>query len=222
MGGPNPQGLGGIVCGCTAIPWIVVFYWFAFLFPDGEQGCWIIPDDLRVSQVQTDDTARDVAALWRLFYTWGFVIYLCLGVLPTVAGCLICVEQTMVVGFVCMGCAGIAFLFKSAIFWWCVVLRATQEGKVASGKMVMECEAKWGTSAVPATADTTAATDDTATRLLQDTATGDSTVVPQDVMDSIQEALSQASPVCNDMDAFQTKGGKFMLAWIIISAVKCV
>ena len=119
----------------------------------------------------------------------------------------------MVVGFVCMGCAGIAFLFKCAIFWWCVVLRATQDGKVAAGKMVMECEAEWGTSPVASAIDTaaTALTGDS-NRLLQDT-----------VNDTMNDAaIEMGVPVCNDMDAFQIKGGKFMLAWIIISALKCI
>ena len=115
---------------------------------------------------------------------------------------------------VCMGCAVIAFLVKSAIFWWCVVLRATQEGKVASGKMVMECEAKYGSSVVEQVATGAVAGD--STRLLDDTIT-----LPEQITEMIEEAIAGV-PVCNDMDAFQTKGGKFMLAWIIISALKCV
>merc|ERR1712183_643603 len=156
MGDPNPAGAGGIFCGCTAIPWIVAFYWFAYLFPDGEQACWVIPDDLRVSQIQTDPTARDIAALWRTFYTWGFVIYLCLGILPIVGGCLIFIERTMVVGFICIVFAVIAFLFECGIFWRCVVLRASQDGQVATGKMVEECEAYWGSTPVASEEDTAA------------------------------------------------------------------
>ena len=85
----------------------------------------------------------------------------------------------------------------------------------------MECEQTWGKDAtVPATGGTS--------RLLMfggpGTASDDTTVEHTEVMEMMEEtleALPQVVPVCNDLYAFQIKSGKFMLAWIIISAMQC-
>ena len=82
--------------------------------------------------------------------------------------------------------------------------------------MVLECEAKWGSSIVEQIATGAVPGADDSTRLLHDTVT-----LPENIDEMIKDAVA-GLPLCNDPDAFQTKSGKFMLAWIIISAVKLI
>ena len=86
---------------------------------------------------------RDVAALWRLCFTWAFYVHAVLGFFATFGGIFVCIGNAFTaVGFVCMLCGGISFLFKCAIFWWAVVLRLSEEGRVTAGKLVEECKEK--------------------------------------------------------------------------------
>ena len=137
-----PGAAAGIACGCTAIPWIVVFYMFAFDGGMDPEHCWVREGELWVSRTETGlGDERDVGAYWRTLYTWAFIVYVALGVLPTLSGILLCIGDAVVaVGAVFAGCSMVAFLVKSAIFWWAVVLRSMEEGRVAAGKMIAECE----------------------------------------------------------------------------------
>ena len=102
----------------------------------------------------------------------------------------------------------VSLLFKIAIWWWAVVLRLSEEGSVASGKMITECmEANPKLQTCP---------DGCANPMTPD-ADGK---YPTWNTDTILALMNGAS--CNDPSAFQTKGGKLFLAWIIITAIKCV
>ena len=37
-------------------------------------------------------------------------------------------------------CTVLAFIGKCAIWWWALVFRASEEGRVAAGRMIAECE----------------------------------------------------------------------------------
>ena len=114
---------------------------FAFDGGIDPASCWVTENELWVSKDPTGATnERDVAALWRSFYTWAMGVYFALAILPNLAGILICIGDSVVVcGAVFAGCSAVAVLVKWAIWIWALVLRATLEGRVASGKMIGEC-----------------------------------------------------------------------------------
>ena len=91
--GGSKGSIDGDLCGwsiaCLAFPWIIAFAVFAFGHPDGEQECWVIPNDLRVSQVQTEPHAVNIAAKWRMFYIIGFVAQVLHVVMHALMGCFI-------------------------------------------------------------------------------------------------------------------------------------
>merc|ERR1719188_2327929 len=100
----------------------------------------------------------------------------------------------MIVGIVCMLCAGLAFLAKCGLFWWAVVLRFSLDGRVAAGKMIPECFDKHQVIDEVDGADTSNDTNtDASGRILAET-------------DSVT-----GMPVCDDMDAFQIRSGKLLL-----------
>jgi len=103
--------------------------------------CWVTEDQLWVSKEATGaSNERDVAVLWRKFYTWAMGVYFALLIFPNCAGALICIGDNVIVGgAVCAGCSAVAVLVKWAIWIWALVLRATLEGRVAAGKMIGEC-----------------------------------------------------------------------------------
>ena len=81
-------------------------------------------------------------------------------------------------------------------FWALIGLRFSQEGSVAAGKMIMECE----------TANPELTTVNNAVGTIDET-------IGTDLSGGIQS--------CNDPAAFQTKGGKLFFAWLIISVIMC-
>ena len=174
--------------------------------------CWVTEDQLWVSKTATGvANERDVAVVWRTFYTWAFGVYLALAIFPTVAGTLICIGENVAVGgAVCAGCAGVGVLVKWAIWIWAIVLRTTTEGRVAAGKMIGECE-QVNPDLAPELVDseiTNDASTDGIGRLLQEDEPATLTAI-------------MGGKTCDDPAAFQIKGGKLFIAWLIISGIKC-
>ena len=120
-----------------------MFYMFAFDTELDPTACWVKKGQLWVSQSPTGSVDEiDVGAIWRTFYICAFIIHICFGLFATFAGVFICSDEKSIVkvGKVSYFFAIVALLAKIALFWWAVILRATQEGSVAAGKMIDECK----------------------------------------------------------------------------------
>ena len=166
---------------------------------------------MTASPVSTGATdGRDVAELWRLIFTWLFYIHVCLGIIPMIAGLLLCAGNfASAVGFILLLFSGIAFVFKSIFFWWAAVLRLSTEGKVAAGKLIDECKEKILENQE---VDKVPEVEEPAARLLDELLDGD------EVSDIAAIDLS----ICNNYNAFQIRGGKLLLVWIVFSIIKCI
>ena len=69
-----PAASAGIACGCTTIPWIIVFYLFAFNGGMDPEHCWVTEGELWVSQTATGNgNERDVGSIYRQLFTWIFI-----------------------------------------------------------------------------------------------------------------------------------------------------
>ena len=183
--------------------------------------CWVTEGQLWVSQTATGGAnERDVAATWRTFYQVLFGIYLAFTIFPCLGGIFSCIgDKVAAVGACCFGVTGCAMLAKIVIWWWLLVLRASEEGSVAAGKMIMECEqANPNLTAVNSLMDTVAdAIDELETT--DSGAAADGGRLLQEGETALTALMGGAS--CNDPEAFQIKGGKLLLAWLIVAAVMC-
>ena len=103
--------------------------------------CWVTEGELWVSQEATGaPNETDVGATWRLLYKILLWIYISLSFVPTISGLLLCISEscfTIGAGFGVL--TYIAYVLKSAVWWWALVLRASKEGQVASGTEIALC-----------------------------------------------------------------------------------
>ena len=118
---------------------MVVFFIFAYGNMD-PMNCWVANGELWVSQEATGwPNERDVGATWRLLYKILIWIYISLSFVPTIHGVLLCAKASIFIRVGFGVSTYIAFFVKSAAWWWAVILRASQEGRVASGKEIVNC-----------------------------------------------------------------------------------
>ena len=70
------QAVMNICCGCTAFPWIIVFFIFAYGNMD-PMNCWVAEGELWVSAEATGTPGeRDVGAKWRIFYKFALWVHI--------------------------------------------------------------------------------------------------------------------------------------------------
>merc|ERR1711862_681220 len=123
-------------------------------------------------------------------------------------GVFTCIEKTKVLGMVlaCITCG--AFCAKWAVFVWGAMIRVSFEGRVAAGRKIFECmQMNLGSVS--------------SVRLLQDwTEAADAGVAPTE--EEMPPTDEVSGPVCIDYEAFQIKGGKLIIAWLIVSGIKCL
>jgi len=175
-----------------------------FAFGEGmdPKSCWVTNGELYVSQTPTGAAnERDVAAFWREWFTWAFAVYCALCVLPIAAGTFVCIgDAVAVVGQLFGGCTSIAMCVKCGLWIWALFwIRFTTEGSVTAGKMIRECM-----MANPNL----------------NPAVNTSDAVADPAVDTAEsEVIGITGFSCDDPNAFQTKGGKLIFAWLIISCI---
>ena len=137
---PSPNGVGPIICSCTLIPWVIVFYMWAFNAMD-PANCWVSEGQLWVSQNATGlANETNVAETWRTFFVIMFWTHLAMTLLLCFAGSALCGgEKTQAIGTGCGGLGCCTILAKWGFWIWALILRFGHEGSVASGSMIDEC-----------------------------------------------------------------------------------
>ena len=178
--------------------------------------CWVAEGELWVSQEATGaPNESNIGAKWRLLYKILLWIYISLSFVPTISGLLLCIsESCFAIGAGFGVLTYIAYFLKSAVWWWALVLRSSKEGMVAIGSEVGLCCSQnldLCSTVVPQETTGEILLDNEGRRLTDELNFAG--------LDWESEAAVKS---CYDPDAFQTKGGKMLLAWLIISAVKCV
>lgn len=209
---PKNSGAAPVCCACTVIPFMVCFYMWAFQMMDPAH-CWVTEGQLWVSSAPTGAANEtDVAEAWRSFFVVSFWIHLAMVVLLCLAGCFSFVEKLVAVGASCGGLGCCVVLAKWGIWVWAIMLRFSDSGSVAAGKMIEECQ-----NANPGMAAGNQWVSDISDALNQD---GDERRLQATSTASASAFIAGAS--CDDPGAFQISGGRLFFAWIIISAVKCI
>ena len=78
--------MGQLVCCTLSIPWVIVFY----IYMNGGQDpefCYVTRGELWVSQSPTGvDGEYDIAAEYRIWFTWAFFVYIAMFVFQAIAG----------------------------------------------------------------------------------------------------------------------------------------
>jgi len=195
------QTVGANAYGCCALVWLVVFYLFGFTAMD-PAACWVTEGELWVSQTPTGGANEfDVAALWRSWFVYAFIVYIALCVFPCLTGGLFLAGEKMAIpAGICGILAMLAKCAQCGLWFWALFgMRFFNGfGPVAAGKMIMECEQANPnlTNANNAAASIDGAAGDAASQVVT--------------------ALTGGAS-CNDPMAFQTKSGKLFFAWLIVS-----
>ena len=215
-----------IICAvCLSIPWMVIFYMFGFkegmqLFEGGDPThCYITEGELWVSKTPLGTVNEvDFGPLWRSFYVWAFYVYIALTILPCCTG--IWIMAMPIVGGVCAAISGIAKCVQCGLWFWALIgLRFSQEGQVAAGRMIVECE-----KANPDLVTVSNITDDATLALNSTNTTASEGRRLQEMMtdlDAMDLDAIMGGASCDDPTALQIKGGRLIFAWLVISFVCC-
>lgn len=106
------------------------------------ENCWVTEGQLWVSQSATGAANEtNVAEKWRTFWTWAFWLHLIMVILMCLTGAFSCAgDKTAAIAHACGGLGCCTVLAKWGFWVWALILRFSDEGSVAAGQMVAECE----------------------------------------------------------------------------------